>query len=112
MAILPEYPAPPGNKNMVVATITGPNPYAPVVVATPPTGGQTINASDLGLVDIETAWGSMSDNGQFCVRVLPTSNPARGVPSIKLMWFTAATGAEAGAVDLSGRTIRLTVIGH
>lgn len=108
-----EYPAVPGNKPISLADITGPVLYAPIVVATPPTGGQVIQASAFGISRIETVIGEMgSDNGQYIVKAF-LSPYMNGQPSttIRLQWIVAATGAEAGAIDLSARTVRVAVIG-
>lgn len=109
---LPEYPAPPGNKNMVVKTFAGPVLYGVIGIATPPTGGINILATDLGLTDIEWADVSGSDNGQYGARVIYPSQPQSGVPNVRLQVFTLATGAEIAGIDISGRTFRITAIGH
>lgn len=112
-SILPSYPAPPGNKPLTIATITGPASYTAVTPGTPATGGYVVNARDIGLIDIDTAHVSLSDNGTYGAQVIHDLNPAAGTQAIRLMFFTAATGAEvAGAVDLSGRTFRITAIGN
>lgn len=111
--MLSEYPAVPGNKPMAVSTVAGPASYTQVTTGTTPTGGQTIQAKDLGLVSIQTMQVSGSDNGQYGCHVIYPGNPQRGVSSVILEWFTLATGAQvAGAVDLSGRTVRITALGH
>lgn len=110
---LAEYPAPPGNKNRTIATLAGPASYTQIGIASPPTGGQVVVASTFGLVDIEFATASVSDNGQYAAHVIFDKNPQGAVQQIRLLWVLAATGAQvAGAVDLSARTVRLTVEGH
>lgn len=111
--ILPDYPTPPGNKNLSIALITGPASYTQVTNGTPATGGQLVTAADFGLVSIESVFSQgMSDNGQYAVQAIHSPNPAYGTPSVRLRWLTAATGAEvAGAVNLSGRTVRLAAVG-
>ena len=105
------YPQSSGAKRESVLLVAGPNPYTAVSVATPPTGGQVVQAAAFGLKYIEAAEGSLSDDGQYGVRVIHDSNPKQGTTSIRLMWFTAATGAQAGAVDLSARSVRVRAIG-
>lgn len=108
-----EYPAVPGNKFWSPADITGPALYAPIVVATPPTGGQVVTASQFGLQNLEKVWEGTSDNGAY--KVIAFLDPyldGRPAPQVRLMWITAATGAEAAAIDLSGRTVRLWAIGQ
>lgn len=83
--------------------LDGPNPYA--------ADGQTLNASDLGFKQIHHASAGGSDNGdQFCA----VSHTAHGpVPSVKVAWFVMSTGAEvANGVDLSGRFVRVRVVGR
>lgn len=110
-----EYPAVPGNKPVSIADVAGSSSYTVVTVATPPTGGQIINASAFGLQYLEYVWASMgSDDGQY-VGVCYLNPYYNGVPStsVILQWVTAATGAEVAATtDLSARTIRLFAIGR
>lgn len=116
MPHLPEYPTVPGNKVHSVFTIAGlpaPGGYVAVVPGSPPTGGQTVTAQDLGMVEIEHVVASGSDDGTYLVNVIYPNNPTRAVRSIILQWLTAAGGAEvvAGTV-LSARTVRLHVWGR
>lgn len=114
MSVYPEYPAPPGNKHCSIAEIAGPALYTPVTPAAPVTvGGQVIQASAFGLKYIECVDGNfLSDDGQYGVRaILNATAPGQPVTSIRLMWYTAATGAEVGAVDLSSRTVRMAIKG-
>jgi len=108
---LPDYPAPPGSNNWCVATVAGPVLYAVISTGSPPTGGQTILASTFGLTNFNYVQGSASDDGQFGVRVIYPGNPQTGVPSVILQWFTLATGAEIGAVNVSANTVRLLMSG-
>lgn len=110
---LPDYPAVPGNKPFTIHDITGPASYAQVSNGTPPTGGQAVNASDMGLVDVEFAMDGYSDNGQYVAQPILTTRPNGGAPQLILRWVVAATGAEAsGATNLSARTVRIAAIGH
>lgn len=110
---LPEYPAVPGNKPKVIQTLAGPASYTQIGIATPPTGGQVVLAQDVGLTAIEFATASLSDNGQYTVEVIFDSNPQYATSQIRLMWCLAATGAQvAGAVNLSARTVRLSLEGR
>jgi hypothetical protein len=113
--ILSDYPAPPGNKRWVVADIDGPASYTAITPGTPPTGGQVVRAGDIGLQNIEWAQVSGSDNGQYdgvCYIVGGLGNPAKAAGTqFQLQWITAATGAEAGAVNLSARSLRIVALG-
>lgn len=107
---LSDYPAPPGNKLATVCKIVGPSTYAAVTTGSPPTGGQDVTAEDLGMVAVESVAPSASDDGQYFVYPIFPDNPARAVSTFKLMWITAAGGAEASG-DLSSRSVRLHVMG-
>ena len=110
---LPDYPAPPGNKRWTVATITGPASYTQITTGTPPTGGQLVNASDIGLVDMDFAFPGISDNGQYLAIPIFENNPQRAATRVRVLWLTAATGAQvAGATNLSARTFRLSAFGN
>lgn len=110
-----EYPAVPGSKMESVRTFAGPTSYVAVTTGSPPTGGQSITAKQFGLVTIDNADGSGSDDGQYLVNIIyPTGQtvPGYAPASIILQWIVAATGAEvAGAVNLSARIVRLKAVG-
>lgn len=110
---LPEYPAPPGNKNKVIKTLSGPASYTQVSTGATPTGGQKVLAQDIGLIDIEFMTCGVSDDGQYLIHAIYPTNPPVAVPSVLLLWVVAATGAQvAGAVNLASRTFRLDAVGH
>lgn len=73
--------------------------------------GQSLTAADLGLRRILFASAGASDNGdQFCA---VSHGSHSSVTSVKVQWFVSSTGAEvANAVDLSGRFVRVRVIGR
>src|SRR5262245_20741618 len=107
--VMPDYPAPPGNKNEVLVDITGPASYTSVSTGTPPSGGQTLNAQDIGFTTIEWASvSSLSDDGQYFAIPLFISLPAVPLTSIRLMWIVASGGAEASG-DLSSRNVRMLI---
>lgn len=83
--------------------VDGPSSYA--------TGGQTINATDVGLRQIHYAAVEGSDNAGHVVFVRPS---AKGqMTSIKLVWVVVGTGAELGAgQNVSGRFVKVRVIGR
>lgn len=111
--VFADYPAPPGNKVEVVVNVAGPASYTAITTGTPPSGGQTLNATDIGLKSIESIGDiSLSDDGQFTVYPLFISNPSRPTSSVQLMWITAAGGAEVGGgTNLASRTVRMRVTG-
>lgn len=106
------YPQAHGSKLVSVIEKTGPSSYTTVTTGTPPTGGQSVTASEFGLKYIEHVEGCLSDNGQYLVFFTPTVSGKEGVTSGILFWMTAVNGLEVVAqVDLSGRTVRLKAIG-
>jgi hypothetical protein len=112
MSLIRGFPQSNGARVESVMTKTGPASYTQVSVATPPTGGQTVEAKEFGLKYIEFLESSLSDDGQYQVFATPKVADAKGVSSWTLMWVTASGGAEVAAeTDLSGRTVRLRAIG-
>lgn len=111
------YPTVFGNKRFGVSQHVGPASYTQVGVATPPTGGDTLTAIELGLKQIEVIGpSSISQDGQYYAIPIKTNtqvNPSScGQASVRLMWIDANTGAEvAGAVDLSGKTVLVSAVG-
>lgn len=94
---------PVGMLKEVYVDVDGPSSYV--------ADGQTINASDLGFSYILHASAGGSDNGdQFCA----VGHASKGaVKSVKVAWFVMSTGAEvANGVDLSGRFVRVRVVGY
>jgi hypothetical protein len=107
------YPKVPGDGLWSMIDVPGPVLYAPLVVGTPPTGGQVLNAADCGLQSIDWIQSMGSNNGQYDVTCVPAAfslgNP---MAQVLLMWAVAATGTQAGAINLSAFTVRLLVIGR
>lgn len=117
-------PSPPGDQPWTIIDIDGPSSYTAITAATPPTGGQVIKATDIGMSNIDFAVAIGSDNGAYageCYIVGGLGDPrSGGSPNysqagsqINLQWITAATGAEVGGgVDLHLRRMRLLVLGR
>ncbi len=81
---------------------TGPVLYA--------TGGETINATDFGCPNnLLFAVGSASVSGTYFTVARPVA--AGGYTTWKLMWYVSATGAEAGAIDLSAEKAKVFGVG-
>jgi len=114
MIPVPGYPQPIGAKTEVVTAIIGPASYVAVVPGVPPTGGQLIQTKDLGLKYLEFAQCTLSDDGRYEALILPATiiagpNP---VPSFRLMWRVAATGAEcAPGTVLNTRGVAVRAVG-
>lgn len=81
----------------------------------PITGGDTVTAREFGLkflVGVVPL--GMSDTGEYYVQPVPITDSDSGNvtgTSYQLIWYVQATGVEAGAVDLSGQTVRLLGFG-
>ena len=114
------YPTSFSNVKACVFVHPGPASYATVVIATPPTGGDTVLAAEAGMKAFDTIQGGMtSDDGQYMVQVISpngnsasSSTAAQPTTTMKLRWIIAATGAEvANTTNLSARTIRLFAMG-
>lgn len=113
MAQVPDFPQSWGSKRVQVALVTGPASYTQVTTGTPPTGGQTIKASDYGLKWIDFAQTMVSDDGQYQVVLTPATALAGAQSSVIAVWKVAHTGAEvSAAVNLSGRTVRVLLVGN
>lgn len=123
--VLMDFPQSFGNKRVSCWYHTGPASYVQLAVAAPPTGGDVVTDTEAGMRFFDYVWGGISDNGQYRVEAVPIAgNPsqAQGAGqggtqgaqqrSWRLRWEVIATGVEtAGAVNLSGRTVRLFAIG-
>lgn len=113
MAQVPDFPQSWGSKRSQIALVVGPASYTQVTTGTPPTGGQKINASDYGLKWIDFAQAMVSDDGQYEVVFTPATAIAGAQASVIAVWKIAHTGAEvSGATNLSGRTIRVLLVGN
>ncbi len=111
-----QFPCVPGNLPWTVADIVGPASYTQVSNGSPPTGGQAVSISALGL-PVSVIWAQTmgSDDGQYdCIVLLsPFNSLAGSLTGLILKWVTAATGAEVGGgVNLSARTVRVMAIGR
>lgn len=107
------YPQAEGAKWGSAIEKAGPASYTQVTAATPPTGGQALEASEFGVKYLEVVFGCLSDNGQYRVDFTPTKQGKHGVTAGILLWTVAAGGAEVAALtDLSARTVRLFARGR
>lgn len=111
------YPQVPGAKPQSLFNITGPASYTAVTPGTTPTGGQTLQAKDIGLTNLSTVTCFTDNTGAYGARAIwpvqLTAVPPTANTSVILQWFVLATGAEvAGAVDLSTKTLRALATGN
>lgn len=112
------YPTSFGSSRASVNGITGINPYVAITPGTPPavaTGGQSIKASDFGLKYFDYAVAGLSDSAVYrveCIPGQPSGQGPKGASSTyTLRWVVVATGAEAGAIDLSAEVVRVFALG-
>jgi len=95
-------PSPVGELFMSMADIKGINPYV--------AGGVSLSANAFALQTFKMVLGGTSQSGTYWVTGRSIAGP--GATSVKIQWFVAATGAEAGAIDLSAETVRLVAWGN
>lgn len=111
--LVPDFPQSFGSKRAQIALLTGPASYTQVSVATPPTGGQSLKATDFGLKFIDFAIGGVSDDGQYEVVLTPAGAGVISPGTWTAIWKVAHTGAEVtGTTNLSARTVRVFLIGN
>ena len=111
------YPTSWGDKRASVMTLVGPASYTQFTA--PSTGGQDVQAEQQGGVKtVDFAIGGSSDDGTHRVEVVHyEAGSVRGVTIVDAVfvvkWYVIATDVEAaGAVDLSGQTVRILVVGE
>lgn len=110
-----EYPDSFGAHRASIMTVTGPASYAGYTA--PNTGGQLIPIEpNAGMKVADIVLGAVSRAGTHRVEVVQyVASSVRGVTipraSVRLKWYVIATGAEAGAVDLSAQKVDLFVLG-
>lgn len=112
------YPTSFGSSLASVNGIAGPSSYTAITPGTAPavaTGGQTIRARDFGLKFFDYVVAGMSDSAVYRVECIPGARsglgPRGASTTYTLRWVVVATGAEAGAIDLSAEIVRIFVIG-
>lgn len=107
-----DYPVVIGNRKLSIINHTGPSSYTAISDATPPTGGDLVNASEFGLKYLEAVVVLGSDNGQYDGVAFNTNLNTQPGTSVALQWNTSHTGAEvSGTTNLSARNLLLLGIG-
>lgn len=103
-----------GNRQIGLITHVGPASYTQVTPGTPPTGGDSVQASAFGLKFLEAVIALGLDNtGTYEVNGIVQSQGGGGATSALLLWNTANTGAQvSGATNLSASTVALLGIGR
>jgi hypothetical protein len=107
-----------GDRPYAIIDHQGPLLYVPVVVGVSPavpTGGDPIAPAEFGLSTglegIFMVGGSLTGTYIVYAFQLGAYNQGLGNPTWALKWVIAATGVEAGAIDLSGEVVRLVGFG-
>lgn len=112
------YPDSWGAQRASVNGIAGPSSYVAIVPGTAPavaTGGQSINAQQFGLKYFDYVVAGLSDSAVYRVECIPGTRsglgPKGATTTYTLRWVVVATGAEAGAIDLSAEIVRVLAVG-
>jgi hypothetical protein len=112
-ALVKDFPQPFGSRIIGMIDHVGPASYTQVTTGSPPTGGDSVKASEFGMKYISAVFAGISDDGQYNVEASPTLTSGQEATSFQLIWMVAHTGAEVtGTTNLSGRSIRLFAIGR
>jgi hypothetical protein len=83
--------------------------YTGPVLYVPGTGDGPLDPKIFGCPEaLMFADGSMSQSGNYFVRLQPKQN---GYGPWYVRWFVTSTGLEAGAINLSGETVKLWAFG-
>lgn len=95
--ILPGYMAPVGDKYLIHFDHDGPSSYSRVTVGTTPSGGDIINASDLGVGGFDNLDGMTDPTGRFYVLAVPIGGGGgNAVTQVMLIWFSNVTATVGG----------------
>jgi hypothetical protein len=106
--ILPGYVMPlTHSKYIIHFDHTGPASYTQVVTGgVTPTGGDRINASDLGMGGFDNADVMLDTTGQFYALIIPVGGGnGNAVPYIILRWFSAVTATVGGQAQTNGAEV-------
>jgi hypothetical protein len=104
--ILPGYMAPIGDKYWIHFDHTGPASYTQHVAATTPTGGDIINASDLGVGGFDNMDSMMDSTGRFYAIPLPIAGGSgNAVTQMMLIWYSAVTATVGGQAQTAGSEV-------
>jgi len=104
--ILPGYPMPTGDKYLIHFDHTGPASYVQAVLGTTPTGGDKINASDIGIGGFDNVDTMMDTTGQFYALVIPVGGGGgNAVTSVILRWFAAVTATLGGQAQTANSEV-------
>lgn len=114
MPLFPQDPHTPGDEVYARGTFNGPVSYTQVTPGSPPTGGQIVNAKDLGFTGGITHMDISGDGtGAFSAVAIFDNSPLIPMMQVRILWLTAGTGAQvAGATNLSTKVLRFRAEGR
>jgi hypothetical protein len=104
--ILPGYEMQLGDKILLHFDHTGPASYVRLVAGATPTGGDLINALDLGRGGFDNVDTMMETTGQLYVQAIPLGGGnGNAIPSVILKWFSAVTATVGGQAQTLGNEV-------
>ena len=105
--ILPGYVARLNNNKYIMHfDRTGPASYVRVVTGAVPTGGDLLNALDLGMGGFDNLDTMMDTTGQLYAQIIPLNGGnGNAVPSVILKWFSAVTATVGGQSQTLGTEV-------
>jgi hypothetical protein len=103
---VPGYPQPWGTKYVQEIDRTGPSSYTQVVTGTTPSGGDKLNASDIGMGGIEHVDPDFDSTGQIvCDAIIVGSGNGNAVPYAILIYTSNVSATLGGQVQTAGTQI-------
>ncbi len=98
---LPGYLMQLSDKLLLTFDHSGPASYVQFV--SPSTGGDVINAADLGVGGFDNVDAMVDTTGQFAAYAIPTNGGyGNAVPSVRLVYFALAAGSIGGQTQVVG----------
>ena len=102
--VLPGYPQPWGDKNKVFFDHTGPASYTQFT--TPTTGGDVINAADIGQGGFDNMDGAVDTTGQIAAYpIMYLGGYGNAVPKVIIAYYALVTATLGGQSQVVGTQI-------
>jgi hypothetical protein len=105
--ILPGYVTPlTHNKYLMHFDRTGPASYTRVVTGAVPSGGDLLNAADVGMGGFDNVDSMLDTTGQLYAQpIMLNGGYGNAVPSVILKWFSAVTATVGGQSQTLGNEV-------
>lgn len=106
--VLPGYVSPMGAKYLMVFDHAGPSSYTQVgSTGAYSTGGDKINAADLGMGGFDTCEPDATDaTGQFIAYAIPLNGGnGNAIPSFVLKWYSLVSASVGGQTQVAGAEV-------